>query len=411
VTTGPDAHPHRVPVAGDRGTGTGGGQPVTRVPRWLTLLGVLLLALNLRAAIAGLSPLLPDVRADLELGRATAGLLTTLPVLCFGLLSSPVALLGRRLGVGPALLLGLVAIVTGSALRGLPGAAGLVLGTAAIGAGITIGNVLLPSVVKQNFPHRQGLLTGLTTSAMTGGAALAAAVTAPLAHSAGLGWRVALLAIGAPAVLATLVWLPQLRHRQPRPSPGGGGAAVRRAPLTWQLASFMAMQSLTYYGMLAWLPALLRDRGVSATGAGWALALFNVLGVGTAILAPLLAVRRPDQRVLVVGVGVGWALGLAGLLVAPAYHLVWCAVLGLAQGAGIGLALTLIVLRARTPGSARDLSGTVQSVGYLVGSTGPPLLGLLRDGSGGWNLPLLTLLLAVTVMTLAGTGAARDRQI
>ncbi|WP_326558745.1 CynX/NimT family MFS transporter [Micromonospora sp. NBC_01796] len=382
-----------------------------RVAPWLTLLGVLLLALNLRAAIAGLSPLLPDVQADLDLARATAGLLTTLPVLCFGLLSSPAALLGRRIGVEPALLAALVGVVAGSVLRVFPGVPAMIAGTALIGAGITIGNVLLPSVVKQDFPHRQGLLTGLTTAAMTGGAALAAAVTVPLAHSAGLGWRVALLAVAAPAVVAALVWLPQLSHRHAAPTVTVGAAAVRRAPLTWQLAAFMAMQALTYYGVLAWLPALLRDHGVSVAGAGWGLALFNVLGVGTAVLAPMLAVRRPDQRALTVVVCAGWALGLAGLLVAPGAYPVWCAIAGLAQGAGIGLALTLIVLRARTPESARDLSGTVQSVGYLVGSTGPLLMGLLRDASGGWTLPLLTLLVAVAVMTFAGAGAARDRQV
>ncbi|MFK3984700.1 MFS transporter [Micromonospora sp. NPDC050397] len=377
----------------------------------MTLLGVLLLALNLRAAIAGLAPLLPDVRADLGLGRATAGLLTTLPVLCFGLLSSLAALLGRRLGVERALLLALLGIVAGSALRGLSGVGWLVAGTAAIGAGITIGNVLLPSVVKQDFAHRQGLVTGLTTAAMTGGAALAAAVTGPLAHSTPLGWRGALLLLGLIAAVAALVWLPQLRGRHEAPAVRVGGAAVWRVPLVWQLAMFMAMQALTYYATLAWLPALLRDGGVSVTGAGWGLALFNVLGIGTAVLAPTLAVRRPDQRALTVAVCAGWGLALAGLLVAPSLYPVWCALGGLAQGAGIGLALALIVLRARTPESARDLSGVVQSVGYLVGSTGPLLMGVLRDSSGGWTLPLLALLVAVAAMTVAGLGAARDRQI
>lgn len=383
----------------------------TRTRPWLTLLGVLLIALNLRAAIAGLAPLLPDVRADLGLGRATAGLLTTVPVLCFGLLSSLAALLGRRLGVEFALLLALLGILAGSALRGLPGVGWLIAGTVAIGTGITLGNVLLPSVVKQAFAQRQGLVTGVTTAAMTGGAALAAAVTGPLAHSTPLGWRGALLLLGLLAGIAALVWLPQLRGRHAAPTVTVGRATLWRAPLVWQLAAFMAMQALTYYGVLAWLPALLRDRGVSVAGAGWGLALFNVLGIGTAVLAPTLATRRPDQRALTLAACAGWAVGVVGLLVAPSLYLVWCAVAGLAQGAGIGLALTLIVLRARTPESARDLSGAVQSVGYLVGSTGPLLMGVLRDASGGWTLPLLTLLAAVAAMTLGGLGAARDRQI
>ncbi|RKN21170.1 MFS transporter [Micromonospora musae] len=376
----------------------------------LTLLGVVLLALNLRAAIAGLAPLLPDVRLELGLGSGTAGLLTTLPVLCFGLISPFAALLGRRIGVQRSLLMAMLVILAGSLVRAAPGIWWLLAGTVLIGAGITVGNVLVPSAVKQDFPQRQGAVTALTTAALTGGAALAAAVTAPLAHT-GLGWRGALLVVGAPAAVAAVVWLPQLRRRHVAPPVRLGGAAVLRSPVTWALAAFMGMQSLTYYAMLAWLPTLLRDGGVSAADAGWALALFNLLGIATAVLTPTLAARRGDQRGLGLLVCLTWAACLLGLLAAPSWYLVWATIGGLAQGAGIGLALTLLVLRARTPESARDLSGTVQSVGYLLGATGPVLVGVLHDGSGGWTFPLTTLCVAVAAMAVAVLGAGRDRQV
>ncbi|MGC1212736.1 MAG: MFS transporter [Micromonospora sp.] len=375
-----------------------------------TLLGVVLLALNLRAAIAGLAPLLPDVRLDLGLASGTAGLLTTLPVLCFGLLSPFAALLGRRIGIEAALLLAMLGIVAGSLVRTVPGFWWVVAGTVVVGAGITVGNVLVPSIVKQDFPDRQGPVTALTTAALTGGAALAAAVTAPLAH-AGLGWRGALLLVGGLAAVAAVVWLPQLRYRHVAPVVRLGGTGVLRSPITWQLAVFMGMQSLTYYAVLAWLPTLLRDGGVSVAGAGWALALFNLLGIATAVAAPALAARRRDQRGLALLVCAVWAVGLLGLLLLPSLYLVWAGLAGLAQGAGIGLALALLVLRAGTPESARDLSGAVQSVGYLLGSTGPVLLGVLHDASDGWAVPLVALCVASALMAVAALGAGRDRQV
>jgi len=382
-----------------------------RTAGWLTVLGVLLLALNLRAAIAGLAPLLPDVQVDLGLSRVMAGLLTTLPVLCFAVLSPFAALLGRRVGIELALLLAMLGILAGALVRTVTGAAWMLAGTAIIGAGIAVANVLVPSIVKQDFPEREGLMTGLSTAALTGGAALAAAVTAPLAHSAGLGWRGSLLVVGGFAAVAAVVWLPQLRNHHVAPLVPISGGRVLRSPVTWQLATFMGMQSMTYYAVLAWLPALLVEKGFSAAGAGWALGLFNLLGIATSVLVPALAPRRRDQRGLGLLTCGWWAAGLLGLLIAPELYLLWAALMGIAQGAGIGLAFALIVLRAPNPESARDLSGTVQAVGYLLGAGGPLVMGLLRDSSGGWTLPLIAMCAAVAVMAAAALGAGRNRHV
>ncbi|MBX6724279.1 MAG: MFS transporter, partial [Dactylosporangium sp.] len=341
-----------------------------------------------------------------------AGLLTTLPVLCFGLLSPFAALLGRRIGIESALLAAMLAVAAGSVVRVGPSAWWMVAGTAVIGAAITVGNVLMPSVVKQDFPRRQGLVTGVTTAAMTAGAAVAAVAAAPLARFAGLGWRGALVVFGAVSAASALAWLPRVRGgRHTAPALRPGGSTLLRSPVTWHLTGFMAMQSVLFYTVLTWLPTLLRDGGVSAAGAGWALGLFNLLGIATALALPTLAARRRDQRGLGVLVCAAWGVGLAGLLAAPALYLLWASLTGLAQGAGIGLALTLIVLRAGTPESARDLSGIVQSAGYLIASGGPVLAGVLRDASGGWGAPLAVLGVAVMVMTLSSLGAGRDRRV
>ncbi|MBE1491131.1 CynX/NimT family MFS transporter [Plantactinospora soyae] len=390
------------------------GRPGSARVGWLTLLGIVLLALNLRAAIAAVPPLLPDIQLDLDLGRGAAGLLTTLPVLCFGLLSPLAALLGHRIGIELALLGAMLGIVVGSLTRTLPHTGWLFAGTAIIGAGITVGNVLVPSAVKQHFPGRPGLATGLSTASLTTGATLAAAVSAPLAYSVGLGWRGSLLALGGLATIAALGWLPQLRrrHRAVAPDTGGDGrGSILRSPVTWQLAVFMGTQSMLYYAMLTWLPSLLRDQGVDPTRAGGALALFNLLGIGTALLVPTLAVRRHDQRGLALVICAGWAVGLLGLLTVPSLYPLWTSVAGLAQGASISLTLTLLVLRARTPASARALSGAVQSVGYLLGATGPVLVGGLRDLSTGWGLPLAALTVVTGAMALSALGAGQNRQV
>lgn len=308
---------------------------VTRtLPAWLTLLGIVLLALNLRASIAALSPLIDEVRADLDLTRGQAGLLTSLPVLCFGLLSPLAPLLGRRVGLELSLLLVMLGVVAGSLVRTAPGVAAMVAGTVLIGAAVTVGNVLVPSVVKQDFAQSDGLVTGLYTAALTGGAALSAALSAPLADGVGLGWRGSLLVWGGLALVAALVWLPQLQVRHVAGADRGSPGAVLRSPQTWWLAGFMAMQALSFYALLAWLPDLLEDEGVSAVGAGWALSLFNLLGIVSALVVPTLAGRRPDQRLLVLITCGTWLVALVGLGAAPSWWPLWSVLAGLAQGSG-----------------------------------------------------------------------------
>jgi MFS transporter, CP family, cyanate transporter len=381
----------------------------------LTLVAVLLVAVNLRAGIAALSPLLADVRTDLGISRATAGLLTTVPVVCFGALSPVAVLLGRRLGSERALLIGVLGIAAGSVLRAVPVLTLTFAGTALIGASITLGNVLLPTVVKQEFGGRSGAVTGMYTAAMTGGAALAAAISAPIASLAGGGgWRPALAVWALPALLAAAVWLPRARRvGRPPPLPPGGPAVprIRTSPVTWTLTAFMALQSGVFYALLAWLPAILREHGASAGGAGLALSLFNLVGIPTALAVPLLAARRPDQRRVAVPLAVGWLLAVGGLLLAPDLYLLWAAIGGLVQGGGIGLMLILFVLRTSGPRVARALSGTVQTIGYLIGSTGPFVLGALRDATGSWTVPLAVLLAVVVLMCAAMIWSCRDEPV
>ncbi|MQA02970.1 MAG: MFS transporter [Streptosporangiales bacterium] len=383
-----------------------------RSPRWragVALVGVVLLAINMRAALAAVGPLVPDIRAALDLSRGTVSLLTALPVLCFGLLSTGIAAAGQRIGAERTLLLAMLGIAAGSLLRFLPHVSWLLAGTVVAGTAITAANVLLPGVVKYHFPRGSATVTGVYTAALVGGAAAASGASAPLAHGAHLGWRGALLVMAVPALVAAVVWLPQVRraHRLPP----AGRVRVINNPVTWALAVYMGMQSVLYYAVLTWLPAYLRDFDIPATSAGVALGVFNLIGVVGSLAAPPIAVRLPNQVPMVIATCTLWGSALAGLYFAPGYYLAWAVVAGVAQGACISIALTLILLRARTPEVAGSLSGAVQSIGYLIAALGPLVVGALRDLTNGWTVPFAFLGFATLLVAASAPLAAGRRQV
>ena len=378
---------------------------------------MLLVAVNLRGAIAAVSPVLPEVRADLGLSPAVAGLLTALPVLCFAVVAPGAAWMGRRVGLERAILLGCLGIAVGTVARALGGSSVLLLGTLVVGAAMTLGNVLVPVVVKRDFAARANAVTGLYTAALCAGAAATAALTAPLAAVS--SWRYGLAVWALLAVLAAVVWVMATRGRHEAPGTldavslrPTAASRVWRHPVSWAVALLLGAQSVTYYSVTAWLPTLLVDDvGLDLETAGVGMSVFQVLGIAGTLLIPALAMRRPHQGWLGLLVAGGWAVMLGGLLLWPAAWVVWTVVGGVAQGAGISLAFTLLVLRSHDPEVARDLSGMTQLVGYTLGAAGPVVVGVLYESTGGWTAPLL-LLLAVTAMTgAAGVAAGRDRTI
>ncbi|MGY1708721.1 MFS transporter [Geodermatophilus sp. SYSU D00758] len=368
----------------------------------LLLPAVLLAGLNLRGAIAAVSPVLPEVRGDLGLSAAAAGLVTTLPVLCFAVLAPPAAWLGRRVRVETAVLAGLLAVAAGTVLRVLGGPAVLLAGTAVIGAGMTVGNVLLPAVTKRGFGGRAGTVTGLYTGALAAGAAVMAGLTGPLA--ALTGWRVALASWAVLALAAAAVWAGATRApaagaepAPPTPEVAAPGVRVWRSPLAWAVAVVLALQSALYYAVTTWLPTLLVDETAGGLRAATVAAtLFQVLGIPATLVVPAVLARqrrrgRSGQRALGLAVVAAWTLLPVGLLVAPAAWPAWVVAGGLAQGAGISLAFTLVVLRAGDEAVVRRLSGMSQLVGYSVGAAGPLVVGALHAATGGWTAPLLVL--------------------
>jgi MFS transporter, CP family, cyanate transporter len=383
----------------------------------LLMAGIMVLAVNLRASITSLPPVFPELAAALHLSTALVAVLAAAPVVCFGLFSGVAAPLSRRLGEERVLLAAMLLLAGGLLLRAAVPAAMLFPGTVLAGGAIALMNVLLPSLTKRRNPEHAGVLIGTYLLTMGAGSVVASLIAVPVFKAAGngAGWPVTLtLGLWAlPALAAAVVWLPQIRYRT-RPAPAGRRArvAVHRHALAWQVAAFMGLQSLSYYAALSWLPTLFRDRGVSAAAAGGLLALMNLGNAIAALLAPMLAHRARDQRVLVTAAVLATAGGLAGSLFAPtASAVAWTLLLGLGQGGTLGTAIFFTMARAPDPVASASLSGFAQSTGYLIAAAGPLAVGFLHTATGGWTVPVLALLGVIGLELWAGLLAGRTRTL
>ena len=393
-----------------------------RRPYEITLLVVAVAAagLNLRTAVTSLPPLFPDLQTQLHLSTATLSLLAATPVICFGVVSAFTAWLNRRYGEEMILLVALVLLTAGLLLRGVAPGVMLFPGTVLAASAIAVLNVLLSSMAKRRWPERAGLLIGIYLTTLSAGAILSSLLSVPLYDSSG-SVQLALGVWAVPAALAVLLWLPQLRYRtvglapaaaDGTVAPARAGVKVYRYALTWQVTAFMALQSLLYYAVLSWLPTIFQDRGDSAVTAGNLLALMGVGNLATSLLVPVLAHRRPSQRGLVVPSLIGTAAGLAGCLWAPLGSApFWVLVLGVSQGSCLGLAIFFMLARAPDAGVAASLSAFAQSVGYLVASAGPLMVGLLHSATGSWNLPVVLLLVLCAAELATGLLAGRPLQL
>jgi CP family cyanate transporter-like MFS transporter len=382
----------------------------------LFVTGITVLAFNLRAAITGVPPVFPELASRLHLSSASVAVLAAAPVLCFAVFAPAAAPLSRRFGEERVLLAAAVLLAAGLLLRGAAPGALLFPGTVLAAASIALMNVLLPSLVKRRWPARAGLLIGIYLFSLCAGAILGSLVAVPVFQASGGSVPLVLGLWALPALAAALVWLPQSRYR---PAPGGAARSLRGKPhhvkvsrhlLAWQVMVFMGLQSLTYYATLSWLPILFRDRGAGAVTAGSLLALMNLGNAVTALLMPVLAHRVRDQRALVAVAMLASMGGLAGVWLAPVgTGAAWTLLLGLGQGATLGLAIYFTTARAPGPVAAASLSAFTQGGGYLLATTGPLLVGFLHSATGGWAAPMIALLAVFTAELLAGWLGARDR--
>ncbi len=383
----------------------------SRIELMLLVLGILLIASNLRAPITAVGPLVGTIIEDTHMSNTMAGLLTTLPLLGFAALSPLAPKLARQFGTEATLLAALFILTLGIILRSVPSVASLFLGTAMLGLAIAAGNVLLPSLIKREFPHRIGLFTGSFTLTMSIWAAIASGVSVPIAQGLGYGWRVALLCWAGLSVITFMVWFRQLRHTPPKVPMKviKAWSPLWHSKVAWQVTLFMGLQSIAFYSAIAWLPEVLYDKGISLSHAGWMLSMMQFISLPAAFGVPLLAARLPNQRGIVTVTAILYIVGYTGLL---SGHTEWLTLsilmLGLAQGSSISLALTLFGLRSTNAHQAAELSGMAQSIGYLLAAGGPILFGFFHDLTHSWNTSLLFLLTVSILQFIVGLGAGRN---
>ena len=375
---------------------------------------MLLVGLNLRGGIAAVASVLPEVRADLGISAATAGLLTSLPVLCFALGAPLSAWLGHMMGPSHAVLLSCLAIACVTVVRPYGDIRVLLVGTLALGLAMTLGNVLLPVIVKRDFGPFSGQASGVVTASLAAGAALTAALTAPLAGW--LGWRHALAFWSLMALLTTVVWWGVVPARETAAArvaaPARAAARLRSDGVAWALTAYLGLQSFCYYALTAWLPSLLQETaGLSRADAGLAVSIFQLLGVPGALLVPFALNLGRDQRTLGVGIALGWMLTVLGLVAAPSLWLAISVLGGVVQGMGISFAFSVLVVRSADDRAAGRLSAMMQLFGYPLGAAGPLLVGLVQEQSHSWTAAMLVVAAAAAGLGVAGSQAGRARTV
>ena len=415
--------------AGGRHRRSSPGSDRPLIHRVLLLGGIVAVALNLRTAVTSLGSVLGEVTEAWGFSGLLAGLLTSLPVAVFAVVGFGAPALARRLGPERSVAGAMLVAATGLALRAVTGSAALFLAGSALAlSGAAVGNVLMPTLVKRYFPERTGSITALYTTALALGMTGGAALTGPAERAFGGDWRVGLGVWAGLALVAAPPWLALAGLTRVSGAagltratgPAGAGPVVssllRRSRLARALTFYFGCQSLNAYVVLGWLPSVLVAAGQDPHAASLPLALVSAMTVPMSIALPALAVRRMQQRGLVVLTTACYAGGYLGLLWVPAVAgwpaaasgLIWlsAALLGAGNGA-FPLAVTLIGLRTRRPEVTTALSALVQSGGYLLAAAGPLMVGVLHQLSGGWRLPLLVLLATLLPQLLSGLRAAR----
>ncbi|MEV8307754.1 MFS transporter [Streptomyces flavidovirens] len=386
------------------------------------LIGIVLASVNMRAALASASPLVSEISETFGLSSTATSLVTSVPVLFLGVGAMVAPWLGRRFGTEVVLFCALLLLGVGIVVRVVPTVPTLYGGSLVIGLAIALLNVLMPGLIKRDFPGRAASMTSVYTGAMIAGATVAAAASVPLEKAFGDSWEASLAFWSLLAVVAAVAWLPQVliargrtRH-EVRVAPKGeartGGRSVWRSALAWQVTLFMGLQSLWTYVLIAWMPTIFTDHVMSRSTAGVVFAFNNLIQVAGAFGVPLLAGRMRSQRPLIVLVTTTVAAGYAGLMLAPVSGAwLWSAVLGVGQGGAVGLALTLIVLRSGDAVTAARLSGMAQTVGYLLAAVGPVAAGAVYEATGSWTLPIALMLGVCAAALVVGLYAARDRKV
>jgi len=386
----------------------------SKVTGWLLLIGIILIAMNLRAPITSVGPLISIIRDDLGISNTLAGLITTLPLIAFASLSPLAPKLARKYGISNVLLGALVLLVIGIGVRSAWNIGSMLVGTLILGLAISICNVLMPSLIKEKYPLQVGIMIGVYSVAMNLSGAIASGISVPLANQSGLGWKGALGLWVMLALIALLFWIPQIKRQSLKVKTATASEQrtnLWKSPLAWYVTLFMGLQSMLFYVIVSWLPDILKTQGVSSDDAGWILSIMQLALLPVTFIVPIIAGRMKNQITLIVLTALSFSVGIGGLLSGNNLVLLWAICIGIGSGCAFSIAMTLFGLRTTNAHDAAELSGMAQSVGYLLAAIGPILFGALHDLTNGWNIPLIVLLVITLLLLIFGVAAGRNQWI
>jgi CP family cyanate transporter-like MFS transporter len=367
---------------------------------WLAVFGLLLAATNLRGGLVVFAPLVMEIREALSLSASAFGMLTTLPLICFAVISILVPLLTRFFSSITLVVFGLLVISLGVILRLVASYPVVILGTLLLGSAIALLNVLIPVLVKVFFPSRIGLMTGLYSIMLSLGAGMGLYLAVPMMEYFN-HWHYPVIVWALLPLLTCLIWLPLLTLRGEVKPVTGARVTLWKNSTAWAVTFYMGLQSFYFYAIVTWLPNILMESGLNPLEAGTATAMINLVSIPFNLFIPILAARMQQQKPLVALIFLLSFSGLAGLWWAPQQApMLWASLIGMGAGGSLSLALSFFILRTRDGVQATALSAMAQSLGYLLASTGPVTLALVHDFSGHW-LTAIVLLMLLQIFQLA----------
>jgi len=384
----------------------------------MLIIGIIFISANLRAPLTTVGPLVSLIRDNLHISNTLAGMITTLPLFAFALFSPFAPGLARKFGTRLVLFWAVVFLTLGIVLRSLSGSIGLFVGTAILGLAIAVCNVLIPSLIKQDFSEQVGVMTGIFSISMSTFGAIASGISIPIAVGLGLGWAGTLAIWAILSCIAIILWIPQLKQRTNQErgmiqelvqGMESERTNLWKSSLAWQVTVFMGLQSLLFYTMIAWGPDILIQQGMNSGNAGWMLSLLQLVGIPCSFIASVLAARKANQYVLVTIGSLCVLAGFIGLLFGVSgFAFLWMILIGIGGGITFSLAMMFFSLRTRNADEAARLSGMAQSFGYLLAAIGPMSFGFLHDQTSSWTIPLVILSGLAFINFLVGLAGARN---
>jgi len=388
---------------------------MSKKEKTLIILGIIFISFNLRAPITAVGSLVNMIQAEYALSGGALGFITTLPLIAFAIVSPFVAKCSRKFGYGKSMLGGLFFIMAGEIIRSYTNSIGLFVGTAFLGIGIAIGNVLIPSIIKTKFPSNIGIMSSVYVSGMCIFAAVGAGISIPLAKGLNLGWKNSLASWLILTIITLFVWLPQLKSKQ-NTAPTtkniieGKSTSIWKSSTAWWVTLFMGTQSLLFYSLVAWLPTIIVSKGTSVSFSGNMAFLFQITAIPSTLIIPILCDKFTKQRGLVMFVCILYLSGMILFLFAESQIIILLSILFLALGMGGTISLSIAFISLRSPNAKKtsELSGMSQSGGYLLAAVGPILMGIIYDKLHTWTLPILIFCSLIVLIAFFGYFAGNN---